>query len=125
MKKFYHGSPTPNIQILEPRFDKRLGITGLFVADEPFGPMIFSLLPERFNSTVNYSTKDGKLVEGSVKTSKINQEGWLYEVDLDDNSSIVERKAGRYHLTKPVKVSKVTKVSIKDVEVQGWKIEIV
>jgi hypothetical protein len=71
MKIFYHGSPTPDIKVSEPRLDLRLGIHGLFVADEPFGPMMFSLLPTRTYAAVNYTTKQDTFIEGSVATPKI------------------------------------------------------
>ena len=59
-KLFYHGSPIKGIKVLKPKFDPRLNIKGIFIADEPFGPMIFSLLPVRAKSIVNYETKSKK-----------------------------------------------------------------
>jgi hypothetical protein len=123
MKIFYHGSPTPDIKVLEPRMDQRLGIEGLFVADEPFGPMMFALLPVRAHATVNYTTKDEKFIEGKVTTSAINEEGWLYTLEAEDEI-IKERKPGRFHLIAPVKVIKTEKVLKGDVLKLGWKVEI-
>lgn len=123
MKVFYHGSPTPNIEILEPRFDTRLEMEGLFVADEPFGPMMFALLPVRAHAIVNYETKEGRFIKGEVVTPAINDEGWLYTVMVGDEI-IVERKKGRFHLTAPVKVSSVKKITKEEVLKLGWNIVI-
>ncbi len=123
MKTFYHGSPTPNIEILEPRFDQRLQMEGLFVADEPFGPMMFALLPVRAHAIVNYETKDGKFVKGKVITPAINEEGWLYTVEAPDEI-ISQRRHDRYHLTKAVSVAKAEKVRKEDLVKLGWEIEI-
>ena len=123
MKTFYHGSPTPNIKILEPRLDPRLGIEGLFVADEPFGPMMFALLPIRAHAIVNYTTKDEKFIKGKVVTPKINEEGWLYTLEAEDEI-IKERKPGRFHLVAPAKVIRVEKILIADVLKLGWEVEI-
>jgi len=51
MKIFYHGSTAKGLKVLKPKMDPRLGIKGVFVADEPYGPMMFSLLPNRSKST--------------------------------------------------------------------------
>ena len=123
MKTFYHGSPTPNIKILEPRFDPRLEMEGLFVADEPFGPMMFALLPVRAHATVNYETVKGEFIKGKVVTPAINDEGWLYTVIVEDDI-VVERKEGRFHLTAPVKVSDVKKVTKDEVLKLGWEVVI-
>ena len=123
MKIFYHGSPTPNIKVLEPRLDLRLGIKGLFVADEPFEPMMFALLPVRARATVNYRTKEGIFIEGQVITPEINEEGWLYTVEVEDEI-VQERKPGRFHLSAPVKVINAEKVFRKDVLKLGWEVEI-
>lgn len=120
---FYHGSPTANIEVLEPRLDPRLGIEGLFVADEPFTPMMFALLPVRAHANVNSVTKAGKFVGGKVITPQINEEGWLYTVEADD-SIIKERSSGRFYLTAPVKVVKVEKILKEDVLKLGWEVEI-
>ncbi len=123
MKTFYHGSPTPDIKVLEPRLDPRLGIEGLFVADEPFGPMMFSLLPVRAHAIVNYTTKDGKFIEGKVTTPQINEEGWLYTLEAEDHI-IEQRRPGRYHLTAPVNVVKIEMITKVNVLELGWEIEI-
>ena len=123
MKTFYHGSPTSGIKVLEPRFDSRLGIEGLFVADEPFGPMMFALLPIRAHAIVDYVTKDGKFIQGKVITPAINEEGWLYAIEAG-NEIISERKPGRFHLTGPVKVMKAEKVLKESLLKLGWEIEI-
>ncbi|MDO8676126.1 MAG: hypothetical protein Q7K16_00475 [Candidatus Azambacteria bacterium] len=120
-KIFYHGSPTPNIKVLEPRFDPRLEMEGLFVSDEPFGPTIFALLPVRAHATVNLTTKNGKFVKGVVVTPTINEEGWFYTVEAE-NQIIKERKPGRFHLVAPVKVIKTKKVTKAGAIKMGWKI---
>src|SRR3989338_3483441 len=120
MKIFYHGSPTPDIKVLTPRLDPRLGITGVFVADEPFGPMMFALLPERLNAIVKYTVKDGNFVDGYVITPKINDSGWLYTVQAED-AIIGQRKPGRYHLTAPVSVIKAKKIMKEHVLAMGWR----
>lgn len=123
MKIFYHGSPTPNVKVLEPRLDPRLGIEGLFVTDEAFGPMVFALLPVRAHATVNYTTKNGKFIRGKVVTPVINEEGWLYTLEVT-SEIIAERKPGRFHLTAPVRVIKAEKVLKEEVLKLGWRVEI-
>ena len=120
-KIFYHGSPTPNIKVLEPRLDPRLGIEGLFVSQELFSPTIFALLPVRAHATVNLTTKNKKFIKGTVKTYKINEEGWLYTLEAH-NEIIKERKPGTFHLIAPVKVIKAEKVTKSDAIKMGWKI---
>ena len=120
MKIFYHGSPTSNIKILEPRVDPRLGIEGLFVADEPFGPMVFSLLPVRADAIVNYTTQDGRFIKGKVVARNLNETGWLYTLEAEDEL-IVERDAGKYYLTAPVRVTKSQKILKEDILKLGWK----
>ena len=89
-KLFYHGSPVKGIKILKPKLDPRLGIKGIFVADEPFTPMLFSLLPNRAKSMVNSVTKNGKFIKGEfISPLPLNETGYLYvvkpnkEVDFD------------------------------------------
>jgi hypothetical protein len=123
MKTFYHGSPIPNMDVLEPRLDPRLGIEGLFVADEPFGPMMFALLPIRSGAIVNYKTKDGEFIEGKVITPHINKEGWLYTIEAEDGI-IQEIASGQYMLTSPVKIAEVKKVLKKEILKIGWEVEI-
>lgn len=122
--KFYHGSPQKGIKVLEPKLDPRLGIKGIFVADEPYGPMMFSLLQDRAQSIVNYKTEGGKFIEGEVISQKaLLEEGWLYTVDLD-KEEVSERKPGRYHLTRATKVSSEKKVTKEEVLTLGWKVTI-
>jgi hypothetical protein len=123
MKIFYHGSPTPNIEVLEPRLDPRLGVEGVFVADEPFGPMMFSLLPERAHATVNWKTDNGKFIEGKVITPVINEEGWLYTIQAE-SENVKEGKSGQFYLTAPASVVKVEKISKEKILNLGWKVEI-
>lgn len=103
--------------------DPRLGINGLFVADEPFGPMMFALLPIRAHAMVDYTTKDGKFIEGKVVSSMIHDEGWLYEIEVEDDM-VVEGEPGRFYLAAPVKVSKTKRVLKEDVLKLGWEVEI-
>ncbi len=119
---FYHGSPISKLKRLEPRLDTRLGLKGVFVADEPFGPMMFALLPNRAKSTVKYVTKKRKFVEGYVITPKpLNKVGWLYSVK-PEQACIVERKPGRYFLNASTKVVKCRKVTKEEVLKLGWKV---
>ena len=120
VRTFYHGSPTPNIEVLEPRLDLRLGIKGLFVADEPFGPMMFALIPVRSRANVDYMTKNGKFVTGVVMAPQINEEGWLYTLEPEDGA-VQERELGQYYITVPVRVVTVQKVLKGDVLGFGWK----
>jgi hypothetical protein len=124
MKTLYHGSPTGGIEVLEPRHDERLNMEGLFVADEPFGPMMFALLPVRAHATVEYETKNGKFVQGKVRTPAINDEGWLYTLEVADEM-VKERKPGRYYLEVSVPVAKTEKVTKEDVLKLGWTVEII
>jgi 23S rRNA pseudouridine1911/1915/1917 synthase len=119
---FYHGSPVKGLKYLEPRLDPRLNIKGVFVADEPFGPMMFSLLPDRAHSIIKYETKKGEFIKGKVVTPQpLNKEGWLYEVQ-PAKEDIKERQADRYYLTKKTPITKSTKVTQKDVLRLGWEV---
>jgi len=125
MKIFYHGSPVKGLKVLKPKMDPRLGIKGVFVADEPYGPMMFSLLPNRSKSAINYETKKGKFIKGEVSTSKpLNEEGWLYTVK-PSKDIIVERKPGRYHLSSAVRVEKSRRVTKEEVLKLGWKVKLI
>jgi len=123
MKTFYHGSPTPDIKVLEPKLDPRLGVEGVFVATEPYGPMIFSLLPDRAHSVVNWKTNNGVFVEGSVVTPIINEEGWLYTIEAE-SEHVTEGKSGQFYLTAPINVVKAEKISKEDILKLGWKVEV-
>ena len=79
---FYHGSPVKGLKHLKPRLDPRLNLKGVFVADEPFGPMMFSLLPDRAHSMVKYETKKGKFIKGK----KINNYEILDSVPVNSTS---------------------------------------
>lgn len=119
---FYHGSPKEGISILKPCFDPRLKVKGLFIADEPFGPMMFALLPNRAKSTVKYTTKRNQFVEGYVITHKpLNKVGWLYSVKPSPKI-IIERKPGRYYLNAPTKIVKCKKITKEEVLKLGWKV---
>lgn len=123
MKTFYHGSPTSGLEVLQPRHDERLGIEGVFVADEPFGPMLFALLPARAHADVQYETKDGKFVRGSVVTPAMNDEGWLYTLEAEEGT-IKESSPGEFHLSAPARVIKSERVTKDDVSRLGWTIVI-
>ena len=122
-KLFYHGSPTPNIKVLEPRLDPRLGIKGIFVDEESYAPMLFSLLPIRDRSNVNLTTKAGKFIEGTCVAEIINDEGWLYTIEAD-RSTVKECESRRYYLTASVPVMNSRKVTKKEVLALGWKVTI-
>jgi len=123
-KTFYHGSRIQGLKVLEPRLDPRLGVVGLFVADEPFGPMMFALLPDRAHSVVKYDTKEGEFIKGKVTTPyPLNEEGWLYTVQ-PDSKWIRERKTGRYFLIKKTPVRAVRRVTLAEVNRLNWEIEI-
>lgn len=120
---FYHGSPISGIKVLEPRHDSRLGIFGLFVGDEPFGPSAFSLLPVRSDTVVNVETKNGEFVSGEIiSPRKINNKGSLYIIQPDPNS-IIERKPGRFYVTEPTPILREVKVSKQDLINMGWDIK--
>lgn len=124
MRIFYHGSPTPNIKVLKPRLDPRLGIEGIFVSDLIFSPMIFSLLPVRAHATVNLTTRGGKFIKGKVVTPKINEVGWLYILEIEDDKIIEERERDKFYLTAPVKIKSSKKILKEDVLKLGWVVKI-
>lgn len=121
MKRYFHGSPVPGLTVLEPKLDPRLKMNGVFVADEPYGPMMFALLPARAHAQVNYTTKEGKFIEGQVVTPAINDEGWLYTLEAEDEI-IKEAESVGYYLIAPIKVVNAEKVSKDEVEKLGWQI---
>ena len=119
---FYHGSPIKGLKHLKPRLDPRLNIKGVFVADEPFGPMMFSLLPDRAHSMVKYETKKGKFIKGKVITPQpLNKEGWLYEIQ-SHKEIVKEKQTDRYYLTQETPVTKATKVTEKEILELGWEV---
>ena len=123
-KYFYHGSPTKGIRILKPKKDPRLGIKGIFIADQPFGPMMFALLSNRAKSSVKYETKGKKFIKGRVETPfPLHKEGYLYIVQ-PQKEELQQRKPGRYHLIKSIQVLKCRKVSQKQVLRLGWKVRL-
>lgn len=120
MRTYYHGSSLPNLEKLEPQVDSRLGVTGVFVSDEPFGPMLFSLLPERVKANVQYETKDNQFVSGTVRTPVINDEGWLYSVSVpvEQVHEIEEEK----YVKGAVEVEEAKRVTLDGVKALGWNI---
>lgn len=116
----YHGSPTAGIEELEPRMDPRLGLKGVFASDEPTTPMLFSLLNDRSKSIVRALGQQGG--EVTPADGKLNDEGWLYEMQVP-RSQVVERRPHRFHVTTKVKPTKVTRVTREDVEKAGWKVK--
>ena len=122
-KRFYHGSPTPGIAVLEPRKDPRTGQMALFVASDEYSPEIFSLMPKRHEFTKNHTTRKGKFVRGTViGDMPLNEKGYVYEVEAPV-SSIVERKPGRFVLTKPAEVVAIREVTREQVLARGWKVK--
>ena len=121
---FYHGSPVKGIKILKPKLDPRLGIKGVFIANEPFTPMLFSLLPSRAKSMVNSITKNGKFIRGEVISPfPLNEEGYLYIVK-PNKKYLIERKPGKYYVKNAVKVLRVKIVKKEKVLKMGWKVKV-
>ena len=118
----YHGSPVGGLQILEPKFDPRLGIEGIFVSDEPFGPMMFSLLPESAKADVDYQTKDGEFISGTVQAPSFNKTGFLYTVEVPKDS-IQSLQSGELFLSEPASIQGKRSVSEEEVVRLGWKME--
>ena len=123
MKKYqrmYHGSPAKGLKILKPHFDRRLKIKAVFLSDEIFGPMIFSLLKERHSSTVEYTTRRGKFITGKVITKKpLLKSGWLYTFKVEKKALY---KKPRPHLKTSTPVLLVKKVTRKETLKLGWNI---
>lgn len=105
----YHGSPTPDIEILEPKLDPRTGKKALFVSDTPHSPEIFSLMPHRHLFTKNEITENGKFKSGDITGPELNEEGYLYELQVPKNL-VEEYKPGRFVLNSPAKVNRIKKV---------------
>jgi len=121
-KLLYHGSSVKGLKQIKPFLDKRTGIKAVFLSDERFGPMIFSLLNERHNSTVNLTTKKGKFISGRIITKKpLRKQGWLYTVQVKQKDL---HPTPRLHTTIPLKVISVKKVTKEDVLKLGWKIKV-
>lgn len=122
MKTYFHGSPNGSIEILEPRLDPRLGISGVFVADEQFGPEIFSLLKDRPNSVIKYVVEDGMFIKGGIfSPSDLNDSGWLYKIQPED-VDVKERAPGRYYITVAIKPIEKTLVKKEEILSRGWRI---
>ena len=123
---FYHGSNKKGIMVLRPKLDKRTGIKGVFLSDNKYGPMVFSLLRNRAKSSVDLKTKNNKFITGKlISDLPLNQESWLYilKPNLDHIKPYI-RKSGEYYLLKPYKVHRIKRVTKRQVERLGWKIKI-
>lgn len=100
-KKLYHGS-TKLLKILKPNLDKRLNVFGLFVSDEIYGPMAFSLLPDSSEADVIWSTKNGKFISGEITTPEINESGYLYEINNYNINDLKTLDTGDLYFTKNI-----------------------
>lgn len=122
--KYYHGSPTPNLTLLIPRLDLRTGIKGVFVSNEVFGPCMYSLLPDRSNTAISYTTVGGRFISGSVMTYyPLNPLGYLYEVVVSDEAIL--NVPNEFYFTTPVACKFLKEVSEKEVKDLGWVVEVV
>lgn len=100
-KVFYHGSPTPNLEYLEPRLDPRLNKMGLFIDDTKYSPMAFSLMSSRYDTTVRTTTRKGEFIKGEIETKRpLNKVGYLYHIRITDKNDLTEYKPNRYLLNK-------------------------
>ena len=117
---YYHGSPTYITGNLEPRFDNRLNLVGLFISEDKYGPSMFSLLSDRANSSLNYETYLGKFIRGTVTTKAINNFGWLYTLTIDDQD-IINLEEDLY-IVKPSTFLAITKVYKSEVLKLNWKL---
>jgi NTP pyrophosphatase (non-canonical NTP hydrolase) len=125
VKTFYHGSPTAGIKELEPKLDPRLNLMGAFVADSPYAPELFSLMPERHKAIINTVIDNGKFISGEVTVPHenwLNEKGYLYE--FDNPKSLKERAKDRYMLTEKTVPNRVKEVLLKDVLAKGWKVKV-
>jgi hypothetical protein len=121
-KILYHGSPTPNIKILEPKLDKRLNIKGIFVSKNKYAPMAHALMPERYNTNLNYTTKNNKFINGTIDSKvSLNEKGYLYTIELNNPSDLIKVK-DNYILTKPASVRSSEIILKSDLIKLGWKI---
>lgn len=123
---YYHGSKVNNLKYLEPQFDKRLGITGVFISKDKYHPMAFSLLPNSYNASVNTTTKNGKFIKGTITSKeKLNDIGYLYSVTInkDNINNLKEYKNDGYYLTNKIKVNKIEQVTIQDLINLGFKVK--
>lgn len=123
MATYYHGSPQSGLTVLEPRRDERLGIDGVFVSDERFGPELFALIPGSADADVDYDTCEGEFVRGTVRTPALNDEGWLYRIEADE-CDVEASPEGVFRFTGPVSIVDAECVTRADVESRGWEVVI-
>jgi energy-coupling factor transporter ATP-binding protein EcfA2 len=98
---------------------------GAFVADSPYAPELFSLMPERHKAIINTVIDNGKFISGEVTVPHenwLNEKGYLYE--FDNPKSLKERAKDRYMLTEKTVPNRVKEVLLKDVLARGWKIKV-
>lgn len=120
---YYHGSPTYIKGNLEPRFDSRLNVLALFVSDDKYGPSMFSLLSDRANSSLEYETYLGRFISGTVKTSHLNDFGWLYTLYIEDDYIVnIEGDLYTTQICTPLRITKVYRPQQLEL---GWKVELI
>ena len=100
---WWHGSPTGGLETLEPRLDSRTGHTGVFVASDPFQPVVFSLLANRAESNVDIFEQGTAIWAFFSTQHPILDRGWVYRVE-PEASAVVEWKPGRYYIDGPARV---------------------
>ncbi len=124
MITLFHGSPTPNIKILEPRFDQRLKFTALFMSDMIFAPMAFALLPDRSQSDVMYGTYDRRFLHGHIITKAINDIGYVYTIMVPEEQVLIHPIGGCFYTIepqKPIECNRVDRNMLADI---GWKLSL-
>ncbi|MDX1535728.1 MAG: hypothetical protein R3346_03145 [Candidatus Spechtbacterales bacterium] len=119
---FYHGSPIADLTTLEPQLDRRLGIRGVFLSHEPYGPMVFSLISDRSRVHVEYKTKRGQFFGGKIVAPfDLNDTGWLYKLEVDPDT-ITAIGHGEFYSSQSIKVCSCKKVTREDVLKMKWKV---
>lgn len=123
---FFHGSPN-KYNTLKPNLDSRTNTTGIFLSEYKFMPIVHSLLPEPNKIKIEYSAKNGRLLEGEIRTQKnkeLKEYGYLYTVKITrDLIKNLELESGKYIYKKEIKPFKVEKVTIQDMFDLGWELK--
>lgn len=120
---FYHGSQRKGLEVLHPQLDKRLGIRGVFLSNEPFGPMVFSLIKDRSKAHVEYKTQGGRFMDGKIIAPfELNDTGWLYTLELDpEKLNCISH--GEFYSNSAAKISSCKLVTKEEVLEMQWKIK--
>ena len=103
---------------LEPQTDPRSGLTGLFVSDEPFGPMVYALLPSRAEASVSYRTNGDRFIHGEVTAPALLDEGWVYTIEAEESE--MTKVSDEFILNSPAHVIHVKQVTKDDILKYGW-----